>query len=301
MNMNKHLISISILAIFFFAAQGYTQVHETQLQGTQVHGIQENQSQKANTLNAVQIKSFASVNQNTASIDSMLEKPVMQQRSEGVTNEESLNELGVQLIFQGEKEQGVHQLELAHQRDPKNAAVLYNLSGYYIAEKNYGSALSSIDKALEISPSDLHFLKRKTEALLPLRKFDEAITVYKKITQIDPDNGDSYGKLGALYGLKGNWQESESSLLHARNILGDTPAILNNLASARLMLKKYQQAIEVLEVAQQRWPTADREITLGVANEGLGNKQKAVTHYRNAKELGAANKHLDAHIERVSN
>lgn len=289
MNTIKHLISIIILAIFFFDVPLFSVF----IPG----GIHKSYAQNAS---AIQIKSFANSGNKTASIDGMLEKPVMQQRSERVVSSQSLNELGVQLIFQGEKEQGLQQLELAHQSDPKNAAVLYNLSGYYIAEKNYESALSSINTALELSPNDLQFLKRKAEALLPLGKFEDAIIVFQKVIEIEPSSGDCLSKLGALYGLLSKWEESENSLLQARNVLGDTPAILNNLASARLMLKKYQPAIEVLEVAQQRWPTADREITLGVANEGLGNYNQAIFHYKRAKELGATNKHLDAHIERVS-
>lgn len=231
--------------------------------------------------------------QEAIQINSFVSKPVLQRRSD------SLNELGMQLIFKGQKEQGLEKLELAHKVEPTNPTVLYNLSGYYLTEKNYVSALISINRALEITPNDLQFLKRKTEALLPLRRFEDAISVFKRILTLDTRNGDSYCKLGAIYGLLNQWEESEKNLLQAREILGDSPSILNNLANARLMLKKNQEAIEVLEIAQHKWPSADREITLGVAYEGLGSNEQAVFHYRKAKELGAQNKYLDSHIERV--
>ena len=235
---------------------------------------------------ALPVKSFTNVQNN------------IQARSD--KSQESLNELAVQLIMQGNKQQGLEQLELAHRNDPSNAEVLYNISGCNLADKNYESALASIDKALLITPRDLHFLKRKTEILLSLKRFEAAADVFKSIISIEPRHADSYSKLGAIYGLLSRWQESEASLLQARNLIGDDPTVLNNLASSYLMQKKYQQAIEVLAIAQQKWPTPEREITLGVAFEGLGNRPTAISHYQKAKELGATNEHLESHIQRVS-
>ena len=247
----------------------------------------------------IQASSVAQSEMPKSSIEGMLEKPIMQQRSGLPSSELSPNELAVQLIFQGDKVQGLQQLELAHQGDPTNSTVLFNLAGYYLSEKDYLSALSSIDKALAISPDDLQFLKRRGDCLLPLKKFSEAAETYKKITQLSPEQGEAFCKLGALYGLLGRWQESEESLMQARTLVEDEPSLLNNLASARLMMKKYKEAIEVLELAQQRWPTSDREITLGVACEGLGDRQLALSHYENAKRLGTSNKHIEINIERV--
>lgn len=278
MGSKKQLISYSVAGIFLFSATAHAQ----------------------NAPQAIQIKSFAAQSNVShsempqSSMEGMLEKPIMQQRSA-----QSPNELAVQLIFQGDKVQGLHQLELAHQSDPSNSTVLFNLAGYYLSEKDYTSALASIDKALAISPNDLQYLKRRTDCLLPLKKFAEAAETYKKITQLEPRQGEAFCKLGALYGLLGQWQESEVVLMQARTLVEDEPSLLNNLASARLMMKKYKEAIEVLETAQQRWPTSDREITLGVAYEGLGDKPSALQHYEKAKQLGTSNKHIETNIERV--
>ena len=67
------------------------------------------------------------------------------------------------------------------------------------------------------------------------------------------------------------------------------------------MQKKYKEAIRVLKLAQVRQPRAEREITLGVAFEGLGSKQGALEHYYKAKHMGYSHKRLDEHIARVIN
>ena len=67
------------------------------------------------------------------------------------------------------------------------------------------------------------------------------------------------------------------------------------------MQKKYENAIRVLKLAQVKQPRAKREVTLGIAFEGLGDKQSALEHYYKAKNMGYNDKELDQHIARVIN
>ena len=211
------------------------------------------------------------------------------------------NQKGVKLFFQGNKEEGIRNLELAHENNPSSSEVLYNMSGYFLAEKKYGKALKNINKALEMSPKDNLYLNRKAKLLINLEKYDQAIVVYQNMLKNDPNDGQCYSKLGAVYALLNKWEKAESNLLKAKNILGDKPPVLNNLANAYLMQKKYKEAIRVLNVAQIKQPNAEREITLGVAYEGLGSKQNALEHYYKAKHMGYKRKLLDKHITRVIN
>ncbi len=209
------------------------------------------------------------------------------------------NQKGVKLFFEGNRSESIKNLELAHKKNPGNSEALYNMSGFYLMAKKYEPALKSINRALKISPNDTLYLNRRAKILIGQKRYQKAAEVYKKILSVDPDDKKSYSKLGAMYTLLGQWKNAELNLLKARNLLGDKPAILSSLANAYIMQEKHKVAIDVLSIAQRNNANAEREVSLGIAYEGLGDKQNALEHFYKAKDMGSKNKMLQGHIKRV--
>jgi len=209
------------------------------------------------------------------------------------------NQKGVKLFFEGNRSESIKNLELAHKKNPGNSEALYNMSGFYLMAKRYEPALNSINRALKISPKDTLYLNRKAKILIGQKRYQKAVEVYQEVLSIDANDGKSYSKLGAMYTLLGQWKNAESNLLNARKLLGDKPAILSSLANSYIMQEKHQQAINVLSIAQRHNVDAEREISLGIAYEGVGDKQNALEHFYKAKDMGSKNKLLQGHIKRV--
>jgi len=73
--------------------------------------------------------------------------------------------------------------------DPASDASEFNEQGVKSVELgNYEEAISYFDKALQIEPESIRFLKNKGLVLMALEEFYEAWIIYDKILEIDPNN-----------------------------------------------------------------------------------------------------------------
>jgi Flp pilus assembly protein TadD len=213
---------------------------------------------------------------------------------------ERLNEEGVGLVFKGKRQEGISKIKQAFAHDPHNTAILYNLAGLYIGEGDIYQAKLIMEKALEVDPDDVQFLSRYGEILIASRDFEQAVTVYQKILIAEPKHSGALVKLGAVYGMLERWEEAENSLREARKLRGDDPGLLSNLGNILVVRKKYEEAVSVLEKSQALKPDPDTAVTLGIACEALGEKAKAVNHYKRARELGHKGENLEDHISDLS-
>ena len=84
-----------------------------------------------------------------------------------------------------------------------------------------------------------------------LGDYDEAIAAYKKVVEIEPDNGDGWNNLGATY----------------------------------LQTARFEESIPVFQKANALLPTADTYTNLGIAYTSLGRYADAVPAYEKAVEL----------------
>ncbi len=87
--------------------------------------------------------------------------------------------------------------------------------------------------------------------LFGLGDYDEAIAAYKKVVEIEPDNGDGWNNLGATY----------------------------------LQTARFEESIPVFQKASALLPTADTYTNLGIAYTSLGRYADAVPAYEKAVEL----------------
>jgi Tfp pilus assembly protein PilF len=96
--------------------------------------------------------------------------------------------------------------------------------------------------------------------------------------------------------MLGDHQAAERSLRKAREELGDTAALLNNLGSVLLVLGNYKEALPLLKAAQEKDPSADTALSLAIAYESSGEVRQAKDWYLKARSLGAKGEELEQRI-----
>lgn len=197
-----------------------------------------------------------------------------------------LNEEGVQLILKGERAGGQKRIEQALEYNPQNTTALYNLAGLYLTSGNAEKAVAAMQQAVTLAPDDLAFLNRLAESHFANSDLRGAIATYEKIVDADPTYEQSLVRLGSLYGMVQEWDKAEAALRRALLQSPKDRRVITNLASVLVVQKKLAEAISLIEGLEDHDSDPDLLTTLGVAHEGLGNKQQALLHFESAAQAG---------------
>ncbi len=210
-----------------------------------------------------------------------------------------LNEKGVELVMQGAQREGIAKIKQALAHDPANTTILYNLAGLYLAQNQSVAAMEVMEEALRLEPEEVTFLERMAESALLSNNVSVAVSSFEKLASIEKDNGEVMLKLGTLYAMEKEWAKAEESLLLAKEKLDDDKRVLKNLANVYVVQSKYELAIPLLQQVRKQELSAENDIALAMAYEGLGDLPKAVLHYENAQAQGEKGEDLQRHIERL--
>ncbi len=115
--------------------------------------------------NASPVKFFSA----QKSVKNNSEKTVDTSHNQEVTDKKrkayNLNEEAVELVFKGNKKEGLVKLKEATLLDPDNSTVLYNLAGVELSNSNPKEAIILLKRAVELKPDDLAFLRASVENL----------------------------------------------------------------------------------------------------------------------------------------
>lgn len=101
----------------------------------------------------------------------------------------------------------------------QKAEDLYYTALDLMADGNLDKAVSVYNESLEADPTFTEAMHGLARALQDLARFDEAISVAKKISEIDPDDVLAHTSLSVLYQKKGMIPEAEAEGAKAR-VLG---------------------------------------------------------------------------------
>ena len=210
-----------------------------------------------------------------------------------------LNEQALQSVFQGRRDEGVAKIKEALQQDPRNPTILYNLAGLYLAGGEPEKAVTLMREAVEILPDDLPFQNRLGEAYIASNQLDKASTVYEKICSIDPTFNEAVLKLGTLYAMKEDYERAEQTLKRGQQSFGENIRFLANLGNVLVARHKFAEAVPLLKKAQNKSPSAENAVALGICHESLGEISEALSYYQQAKSLGEKGEDLESHIEHI--
>ena len=105
---------------------------------------------------------------------------------------ERSNYRGTRLLSQGKIDEALMLFENGYQVDPRKDAT-YLVSGYnakayeYAKAKDFTKAIETIDRAIELMPEDADYYDTKGEILLMNGDEQEAVKMWQKVLELDPD------------------------------------------------------------------------------------------------------------------
>jgi tetratricopeptide (TPR) repeat protein len=153
-------------------------------------------------------------------------------------------------------------------------------------QRKYEEAITLYDKALEIDPNDVVALNNKGLALKNLSKYEEAITLYDKALEIDTKEVNVLTNKGVALDDLGRYEEAITWYDKALAVNPMDVDTLFNKGVAFTKLGRYGEAITLYDKALKVDPKfANALFNKGVAFYQLGKIEEAISWFDKALEI----------------
>ena len=134
--------------------------------------------------------------------------------------------------------------------EPRNVAPLNVLAMLYFEKGRYNEAIRLYKRALELEPdnpevlNNLGYIYAEEEVNL-----DEAMSLVQKALKLRPDSGYIADSLGWIYFKKGSYDDALYYLEKAVNVSPNDPTINEHLGDVFLAKKNFQKALDLYRKA----------------------------------------------------
>ena len=129
----------------------------------------------------------------------------------------------------------------------KNIILLKNLTLAYMSLDDDKNALKFNDMAIELDENDIELLNRKANILIKLKKFEEAIDIFKKLIKSNSSLPELYFNLGVAYKGLDETEKEISCYKNALKIDPKYPEANHNLGLYLLRDKNFKEGWEKYE------------------------------------------------------
>jgi TolB-like protein/DNA-binding winged helix-turn-helix (wHTH) protein/Flp pilus assembly protein TadD len=204
------------------------------------------------------------------------------------------SELGQFYFDRGRYAEAVAQYQKVVNKIPDNAGAYNNLAGAYYMQGDLQSASEIWLKSVRIMPTASMYYNIGTMYFY-LRRFEEAVTMYRQAIEMAPDEFLYWGGIGeACRQLPNRWNEAESAYLKAVELgkamldinPGDTE-VMENLAPFFAGLGDFNKAFQLLEaVGSKNSSNVYYYYNFALVNIRAGFPEKAEDGLMRAVELG---------------
>jgi len=172
--------------------------------------------------------------------------------------------------------------QLILQKTPDFAPAREGLARANFKNKLYSAAKVNFETAIALDP----LLWRSYGYLGNLHdlagEYDPAIKEYKTALTLKPDAGFIYNNMGVSFYLSGRYQEAVDSFYQALRLKYDTHKVYNNLGRVLLKLERYDKAFEAFEKGGSK-AVAYNNVGVGYLNNG--RIDMAAQYFKKAIEL----------------
>ena len=183
----------------------------------------------------------------------------------------------------------IHYYQEAIKLDPKAGLILEELTDLYIKTNRLADAVDQAESLLKLDPNNLDARRTLAQIYIhlatgdpPNAKMDEnylhkAIDEYRKITEQDPKDAESWSYLGKLYRASSDSVAAEKAFNSALQAEPDNEDALMGLAAVYSDLGDSAKALEKLKTLADKTPN---ERTLGV----LASQYEGMNDYKSAAD-----------------
>ena len=198
-------------------------------------------------------------------------------------NEAAIEQLTQLLLDEGKSAEAVSLLEGMANRSP--SPVLLDLLGdAYTQTKDLAKAELAYKKATDVDPTELSHLRGLGQTLMAEEKYQDALTVYQKLIDLMPDDGDNYLHIARIYRELHQLDKAEENLLKARQYEPGSLEVMYNEAMLYQAQGRYDDAIRVLAdavtgVKGQSPVLPSRRRSLAILYQQLGQTYQQKQNY----------------------
>ena len=226
---------------------------------------------------------------------------------QGLLKDDPENDAGVEqltqlLLDQNKSEEAIKLLNGLIERSP--SATLYDhLGDAYTQTHDYAKAEAAYRKAVDLDPTELSHLRGLGQTLLSEEKYPEALSVYQKLSELLPDDADTYLRIAQIYRELHQLDKAEENLVKARQFAPGSLEVMYNEAMIYESQGRFDDAIRVLSdavtgVKSQSRVMPSRRRSLAILYQQLGMLYRDTQNYQAAiytfQELGHLGDEEDA-------
>jgi tetratricopeptide (TPR) repeat protein len=217
------------------------------------------------------------------------------------SSEEAVTTLSILYTDEGDT---AHALQvLSSIPDAGRSAKLYSaLGSTYEQRKEYKKAIEAFKKAIQLDRDNLDAIRGLAENLMNDGQTDAALEQYKVIADANPEDAQTYLRMGEIYRRQGKYDQALESLKKADTMVPDALEVPYNMAAVYQAQGRYDEALKLLqdlvkktEKPDTSYSQADRNNRsifverLGLVYRDQENYPAAVETFRKMLTLGDEN------------
>ncbi|HET6931850.1 MAG TPA: tetratricopeptide repeat protein [Candidatus Acidoferrum sp.] len=201
-------------------------------------------------------------------------------------NDSGVEQLTQLLLDQNKAEEAISLLNGMINRSP--SATLYDhLGDAYTQTHDFPKAEAAYRKAVDLDSSELTHLRGLAQTLLSEEKYPEALTAYQKLSDMLPDDADTYLRIAQIYRELHQLDKAEENLVKARQYAPGSLEVMYNEAMIYESQGRFEDAIRVLSdavtgVKAQSKVLPSRRRSLSILYQQLGMLYKDTQNYQAA-------------------
>jgi len=201
-------------------------------------------------------------------------------------NDSGVEQLTQLLLDQNKAEEAISLLNGMIDRSP--SPTLYDhLGDAYTQTHDFPKAEAAYRKAVDLDPSELSHLRGLAQTLLSEEKYTEALSAYQKLSDMLPDDADTYLRIAQIYRELHQLDKAEENLVKARQYAPGSLEVMYNEAMIYESQGRFEDAIRVLSdavtgVKAQSKVLPSRRRSLSILYQQLGMLYKDTQNYQAA-------------------
>jgi tetratricopeptide (TPR) repeat protein len=186
--------------------------------------------------------------------------------------------------------------------DATRSAKLYSALGYtYEQQKQYKQAIDAYRHAIDLDRDNLDAVRGLAQNLMNDGQTDAALEQYKVIADANPEDAQTYVRMGELYRRTGKFDLALENLKKAESMVQDSVEVSYDIASVYQAQGRYDEAIQTLKELLKKTEKPDTYTQeekdnrtlflerLGSVYRDNGNNELALDTFRKMLVLGGEN------------
>ena len=190
-------------------------------------------------------------------------------------------DLGMQLRGEGRLGESEHHYRLALLKQPDHVDALFGLAESLHEQENFDEPISLYRRIIEINPGIAAVYNNLGNALTSKGMFNEAIIAYDKMLELEPTYVDGHLNRATALSLILRFDEAEQAIRHAISLEPDSFSAHFNLANTLQSMQRIDEAIELYKKAIEINPNfAGAYNNLGNTLKDIGRSSEAIAAFQ---------------------